>query len=110
MYVLSYRPDRREGEGKYHAVKVKVGRSGVKILARPGYFERVNFRRRTALERSLSAADVIANEVPFGEIPPRVLAAPFGPGRVRFVTHYGIDRTHVEEAVARIRSAMSIAV
>jgi len=77
VYVLSYRPDRREGNGKYHALKVKVGRSGVKVVARPGYFERRDFRQRTPFERNLSAADVIANEIPFSEIAPRVLAAPF---------------------------------
>jgi VWFA-related protein len=77
VYVLAYRPDRREGEGKYHALKVKVGRSGVKVVARPGYFERRDFRQRTPLERSLSAADIIANEIPFSEIHARILAAPF---------------------------------
>ncbi len=77
VYVLAYRPDRREGEGKYHALKVKVGRSGVKVVARPGYFERRDFRQRTPFERSLSAADIIANEIPFSDIAPRVLAAPF---------------------------------
>ena len=77
VYVLTYRPDRREGEGKYHALRVKVGRSGVKVVARPGYFERRDFRQRTPFERSLSAADIIANEIPFAEIAPRVLAAPF---------------------------------
>ncbi|MET0619631.1 MAG: VWA domain-containing protein, partial [Thermoanaerobaculia bacterium] len=77
VYVLAYRPDRRDGEGKYHALKVKVGRSGVKVVSRPGYFERRNFRQRTPLERSLSAADIIANEIPFSDIAPRVLATPF---------------------------------
>lgn len=77
VYVLAYRPDRRDGEGKYHALKVKVGRSGVKVVSRPGYFERRDFRQRTPLERSLSAADIIANEIPFSDIAPRVLATPF---------------------------------
>jgi hypothetical protein len=77
VYVLAYRPDRREGEGKYHALKVKVGRSGVKVVARPGYFERRDFRQRTPLERSLSAADIIASEIPLSDIRARVLAAPF---------------------------------
>ena len=77
VYVLAYRPDRREGEGQYHALKVKVGRSGVKVVSRPGYFERRDFRQRTPLERSLEAADIIANEVPFSQIAPRLLAAPF---------------------------------
>ena len=77
VYVLAYRPDRLEGEGKYHTLKVKVGRSGVKVVARPGYFERREFRQRTPFERSLSAADVIANEIPVADIHARVLAAPF---------------------------------
>ena len=77
VYVLAYRPDRHDGEGKYHALKVKVGRSGVKVVSRPGYFERRDFRQRTPLERSLSAADIIANETPFTDIAPRVLATPF---------------------------------
>ena len=77
VYVLAYRPDRRQGEGRYHELKVKVGRSGVKVVSRPGYFERRDFRQRTPLERNLEAADIIANEVPFSQIVPRLLAAPF---------------------------------
>ena len=77
VYLLAYRPDRREGEGKFHALKVKVARSGVKVVARPGYFERRTYRQRTPLERSLSAADIITNEIPQSEIHLRILAAPF---------------------------------
>ena len=35
-----------------------------------------------------------------------VLAAPFGGAVIRFVTHYGIERPHVEDAVARTRRAL----
>lgn len=38
-----------------------------------------------------------------------VLAVPFGPGRVRFVTHYGIKRADIEQVVSRIRSVVSVA-
>jgi VWFA-related protein len=79
VYVLAFRPDRTDGEGKYHALKVKVAPSGVRAVARPGYFERRDFRQRTALERSLSAADIIANEIPSVDVPARVLAATFPP-------------------------------
>ncbi|MDQ2827750.1 MAG: low-specificity L-threonine aldolase [Chloroflexota bacterium] len=34
-----------------------------------------------------------------------VLAAPFGGPVIRFVTHYGIERAHVEDTVARARRA-----
>ena len=49
----------------------------MKVVSRPGYFERRDFRQRTPLERSLSAADIIANETPFSDIALRVLATPF---------------------------------
>ncbi len=77
VYVLAYRPDRWGEEGRYHELKVKVARSGARVIARAGYFERRSFRRQTPLERNLSAADVIANETPVHDIPARVLATPF---------------------------------
>jgi threonine aldolase len=35
-----------------------------------------------------------------------VLAGSPGHGRVRMVTHYGIERTHIDDALDRIRSAV----
>jgi threonine aldolase len=35
-----------------------------------------------------------------------VLAAPFGGAVIRFVTHYGIERPHIEDALARVRRAL----
>ncbi len=80
VYVLAYRPDRWGEEGRYHELKVKVARSGARVVARAGYFERRSFRRQTPLERNLSAADVIANETPVHDIPAQVLATPFAGG------------------------------
>jgi VWFA-related protein len=37
-YVLGYTPTRTEDDGKYHKITVKVKRSGVRVLARQGYF------------------------------------------------------------------------
>ncbi|MER3420241.1 MAG: low-specificity L-threonine aldolase [Chloroflexota bacterium] len=39
-----------------------------------------------------------------------VLATNFGPRRIRLVTHYGIERRHIEEAVARIARILPVAV
>ena len=76
VYVLSFRPEHSGHEARYHSLKVKVGRSGARVLARSGYYERPSFRMLTPLERSLIAADVITNEVPVAEIPARLIASP----------------------------------
>ena len=80
VYVLAFRPDRTSEEGRFHALKVKVSVPGARVLARAGYYERRGFRQLSPLERRLLAADVIANEIPFDEIPARVLAVPFAGG------------------------------
>jgi hypothetical protein len=86
VYVLSFRPERTGQEGKFHALKVKVKVSGARVLARSGYYERPPFRILSPLERSLLAADVLANEIPLAEIPTRLRLSPLpdenGPARV----------------------------
>jgi VWFA-related protein len=77
VYVLAFKPDRSAGDGHYHPLKVKASASGARVLARAGYYERHGLRQLSPLERRLLAADVIANEIPFDEIPARVLAVPF---------------------------------
>jgi len=86
VYVLAFRPDRSGREGSYHELKVKVAAPGAQVAARRGYFERRGFKTLSPLERSLSAANVIASEIPVSDIPTRVLAAPFaGSGDVATV-------------------------
>jgi hypothetical protein len=77
VYVLAFQPKRTGDEDKFHDIKVKVHVSGARISARAGYYERRAFRVLSPLERSLSAADIVANEIAVAEIPPRVLALPF---------------------------------
>ncbi|HEY1434773.1 MAG TPA: hypothetical protein VGG65_05315, partial [Thermoanaerobaculia bacterium] len=81
VYVLAFRPDRVVEEGRFHELKVKVAAPGARVLARAGYYERRGFRQLSPLERRLLAADVIANEIPFDEIPARVLAVAFASGQ-----------------------------
>ncbi len=80
VYVLAFRPDRAADEGRFHELKVRVSAPGARVLARAGYYERRGFRQLSPLERRLLAANVIANEIPFDEIPTRVLAVPFAAG------------------------------
>jgi VWFA-related protein len=77
VYVLAFKPDRSGGDGRYHPLKVKVSTAGARVLARAGYYERHGLRQLSPLERRLLAADVIANEIPFDDVPARVLAVPF---------------------------------
>jgi VWFA-related protein len=76
-YVLAFRPERWGQEGRFHELKVKVAAPGAQVAARRGYFERRGFKALSPLERSLTAANVIASEVPVADIPTRLLATPF---------------------------------
>ncbi len=86
VYVLAFRPERTGQEARYHKLKVKVKVSGARVLARAGYYERPAFRTLSPLERSLLAADVIANDAPVTQIRARLRASPLpdprGPARV----------------------------
>jgi VWFA-related protein len=75
VYVLAFRPAKAGRDDRYHELKVKVHAPGAHVSARAGYYEKKPFRSLSPLERSLSAADLIANEVPLSDIRARVLAA-----------------------------------
>jgi VWFA-related protein len=77
VYVLAFRPEKTGKDDQFHDLKVKVRVSGARVSARAGYYDKRPFRVLSPLERSLSAADVIANEIPMSDIPTRVLAIPF---------------------------------
>ncbi len=52
-YLIGYAPTRSEDDGKYHKISVKVKRSGVRVLAREGYW--------APSRRELTAAAEAAN-------------------------------------------------
>ena len=75
VYVVAFRPEHMGDTGTFHELKVKVHASGARVSARAGYYERRTFRAMSPMERSLAAADVLANEIPLTDLPVRIAAA-----------------------------------
>lgn len=73
-YVLTFKPTKTAGEGKFHDLKVRVKTKGARVSARAGYYESRVFRSLSPLERALSAADVITHEKGGSDFPLDVLA------------------------------------
>jgi VWFA-related protein len=73
-YVLTFKPTKTAGEGKFHDLKVRVKAKGARVSARAGYYESRLFRSLSPLERALSAADVITHEKKQSDFPLDVLA------------------------------------
>jgi VWFA-related protein len=74
VYVLGFRGPANE-TGKYHDLKVKlVNVRGARPVHRSGYYEAGS---RNPLERSLSNAEIILNDIPQSEIHVASLATPF---------------------------------
>ncbi len=74
VYVLGFQPP-VTAPGKFHELKVRVKDvAGARISHRSGYFER---GAESGIERTLSAAEVILNDIPQNDIGIAALAAPF---------------------------------
>jgi hypothetical protein len=71
-YVLGYTPTRTEDDGKFHKISVKVNRSGVRVLARQGYWAPSSTELAAAAEASArvleprvaGALDTLARQEP----------------------------------------------
>ena len=74
VYVLGFQPP-VTSPGKFHALKVKVKDvPGARLSYRTGYFERGG---ESPIERQLSSAQIILNDIPQSDIGVSALAAPF---------------------------------
>lgn len=76
VYLLVFAPRELKEPGRYHSLRVKVKRPGLKASARAGYYEPRPWSKLTGLERRLAAAQQIAYGLPRTEIPLHALAGP----------------------------------
>jgi hypothetical protein len=66
-YTLSYTPTNRDFDGKFRKVKVRVGRPGVRVLTRDGYYALPNgAAATTAAQVSQDLAAALASPLRFG--------------------------------------------
>jgi VWFA-related protein len=74
VYVLAFRAP-SSNDGKFHQLKVSVtGVPGARVFHREGYYDS---GVESALERSLSNAEVVVNDLPQNDLHVATLAAPF---------------------------------
>lgn len=64
-YELSYYPERKEPDGKYHKIQVKVKKPGVKIRFRKGYYDYKSEQMDSLIFASTSANPSLFNQVDF---------------------------------------------
>jgi VWFA-related protein len=74
VYILGFQPPVTM-PGKFHELKVRVKDvSGARVVHRAGYYER---GPENSLERALTTAEIILNDIPQPDIAVAALAAPF---------------------------------
>jgi VWFA-related protein len=64
-YELSYYPERDKADGKYHKIKVKINRPGIKIRFRQGYYDYSDEQRESLIFASASYNPSLFNKIPF---------------------------------------------
>lgn len=64
-YELSYYPTRKKADGKYHKIKVKIKRPGIKIRFRRGYYDYTEKQKESLLFASAAYNPSLFKQIPF---------------------------------------------
>jgi VWFA-related protein len=76
-YLIVFEAPETGKAGRLHNLKVKAGRSGLRVSHRTGYYERETFAQQTPLARQLGTAEALTKSGLVGEIAMHVLAVPY---------------------------------
>jgi len=68
-YLIGYSPTNTRSDGRFRHIRVEVGRPGLKVQARPGYFAPKNFRQFTREDKEIQLEQVMNLDVPFVDLP-----------------------------------------
>jgi len=79
-YELSFYPKRKQADGKYHNIEVKVKRRGVKVRFRKGYSDYSEEQKKKLLFASASYNPGLFKQIQF-----EVQAIPFNQGKDKFI-------------------------
>jgi hypothetical protein len=100
-YVLGFYTDEAE-DGKYHELKVEVGREGCKVIAQQGYLNPKPFPKLTKFEKQLRLFDLAMSDKPQFQEPLRfsAVALPFaGPDEPNVVLLSRIPKVDLEDVL-----------
>lgn len=64
-YELSYSPNNKKADGKYHKIEVKIQKPDIKITFRKGYFDYTDEQKESLLFSSASYNPSLFKEIPF---------------------------------------------
>jgi len=79
-YELSYYPRRKEADGEYHKIEVKVKRPGVIVRSRKGYSDYSEDQKEILLFASASYNPSLFKQIPF-----KAQVLPFAQGKDKFI-------------------------
>ena len=62
-YLLGYYPEKKEAEGKFRKIKIKVSRSDLQVSHRKGYYEEKPYKDYTDFEKRLQLAELVTKDI-----------------------------------------------